>query len=693
MPNLVTTIFDLEDRGFAAGFKRMRADIANAEGAMGKMKAGISGLGGMLKENLATAAIAAGTAIVAFGAKSVHAFQETALEAGKLSDALGISVEDASRLMEVAGDLGVDMGALQTAFQRFSKAVGDGKVDLKQFGSDLVYAKDGSVDAYESFINAATAIDKIKDPTRRATEAQRVFGRSYGEIAELMKLEAHELREALEGVSDAKVIDEDEKRKAREMRATMDTLKDTVEDVEMQFGELLVTMGPALQGIAEGIATATGKLNEFYEWQQKVLRLGLGDDSIMKLAGGTEALNKAVGKASPEVRELADAIDVTDRSANDLEGTLSDAETATRRLGNEYDRLTGKLDEREAYANAQEAVGELMETMADAESSWGDLSSAADDATRAYADFVMQTDEIPDEVKATLIAELDAGNLDKVRAFIDAVMKGFDMPIYPKIVGKPGISGATGGQLPGVPHGAEGGIVNRPTVALIGEAGPEAVVPLHRTRGNGPLPSGHLGGGEVVNIHVDARGAVGLNGPQVEQWVHEAWTAARQRRRVPRRRGRRHPRTRGRCHRAGRPHRRRATRHARRCDRGDPPPRARSHSEPVPPRPARRHHSRQAPRAHTPCDLRRPDRRARLTHSTSARSLRQSGHFGPPWCRFVSITITRAPHTAADISPSARPAGPRTRCRGVRGMGVERATTWPGRMPRDGLLYHPEVAR
>jgi hypothetical protein len=42
--------------------------------------------------------------------------------------------------------------------------------------------------------------------------------------------------------------------------------------------------------------------------------------------------------------------------------------------------------------------------------------------------------------------------------------------------------------------GATGAIINRPTVALIGEAGPEALIPLNRTAGNAPLPSS-LGGG------------------------------------------------------------------------------------------------------------------------------------------------------------------------------------------------------
>jgi hypothetical protein len=55
---------------------------------------------------------------------------------------------------------------------------------------------------------------------------------------------------------------------------------------------------------------------------------------------------------------------------------------------------------------------------------------------------------------------------------------------------------------PPIPRGATGGIVNRPTYALIGEAGPEAVIPLNQTAGNGPLPRG-LGFGSNVNITVN----------------------------------------------------------------------------------------------------------------------------------------------------------------------------------------------
>ena len=71
----------------------------------------------------------------------------------------------------------------------------------------------------------------------------------------------------------------------------------------------------------------------------------------------------------------------------------------------------------------------------------------------------------------------------------------FDIPDWVPIVG-----GKTF-QLPKIPMLAKGGIVNSPTLAMIGEDGPEAVVPLSRK--NNPQGIGLGGGGGVtVNINV-----------------------------------------------------------------------------------------------------------------------------------------------------------------------------------------------
>ena len=63
------------------------------------------------------------------------------------------------------------------------------------------------------------------------------------------------------------------------------------------------------------------------------------------------------------------------------------------------------------------------------------------------------------------------------------------------------IPGVSIPQIPSIPLLAKGGIVNSPTLAMIGEAGPEAVVPLDK---------GGFGGG--INIYISGNTVVGRNG-------------------------------------------------------------------------------------------------------------------------------------------------------------------------------------
>jgi len=70
--------------------------------------------------------------------------------------------------------------------------------------------------------------------------------------------------------------------------------------------------------------------------------------------------------------------------------------------------------------------------------------------------------------------------------------------------------GGKGWDVPDIPMLAKGGIVTRPTLALIGEAGPEAVVPLN----------GRYGGTTVIyQYEITVNGAVDKDGvgKQIEQ--------------------------------------------------------------------------------------------------------------------------------------------------------------------------------
>jgi TP901 family phage tail tape measure protein len=58
-----------------------------------------------------------------------------------------------------------------------------------------------------------------------------------------------------------------------------------------------------------------------------------------------------------------------------------------------------------------------------------------------------------------------------------------------------------GFDIPGIPGLARGGIVTRPTLALLGEAGPEAVIPLSRGSGASALPAPNI----TITVHVEDR--------------------------------------------------------------------------------------------------------------------------------------------------------------------------------------------
>jgi hypothetical protein len=98
-------------------------------------------------------------------------------------------------------------------------------------------------------------------------------------------------------------------------------------------------------------------------------------------------------------------------------------------------------------------------------------------------------------------------SLDVIKTLFNAYLNGYKFvfnqiaKLWNSTIGKIGFTvpdwvpfvGGKSFDVPDIPMLAEGGIVNRPTLAMIGERGPEAVVPLDRYRGGG--------GGITININ------------------------------------------------------------------------------------------------------------------------------------------------------------------------------------------------
>lgn len=497
----IRVLFEVDDKG---SFGKIKRDIASADTAAGKMKAGASGLTGVLKDNVAGAALAAGTALVAFGVKSVNAFQDAALGAGKFADATGLAVEDASRWIEVAGDLGIEAGTIQGAFQKLNKSIADGKPALAEYGVEVVKTKDGVVDANATFINAATTIGAIEDPTKRAKAAQELFGKSYGEVAELLEMSASDVQTALDGVSDSKVIDEEELAKARKFRDTMDNLKDKLEDLALTLGESLV---PQLADLAEQaieVAEAGVKVKGGFDVAAQAafgVNLEAEDlyDTFERLAPSLEAagadvgtlfeqflagqvtlgdLNAIIAEHEDGLKSAGEAIDGFEkRLQNSYIDTVDDAEQATRDLENAYKSLTGELSGVESWIGVENAIDDYNAKINEAGASNRDKRLALVQLKQELINYLSELEGVPAEKQTEILALIDQGAFDEAERALGYLSRGRAVAISP----------TTGGQLPKVPRFDSGGVMPGPigqhNLALV--AGGETILPTHKPGNSG----------------------------------------------------------------------------------------------------------------------------------------------------------------------------------------------------------------
>jgi hypothetical protein len=499
----LTVVIDFVTGPAQSGLKKLRADVAQAEGAMGKAKAAAAGLGGALQQYAGQAAFAAGAALVTFGVKSVKAFQDTALAAGKFADATGASVESASRLIEVAGDLGISGETVQGAIQRMNKAIADGKPSLDGLADSIVRAKDGSVDSAATFENLITRIGGIRDATERAKVAQEVFGRSYGEMAELMNMSAGQLARRLEDVSDQKVINQQELERARKFRDSMDQLRDRVDDAALAVGENLV---PALTTVADAFgavstaieATPLDEIGKFFSvgaggwgliqkgvdrWKQSWNNLfgdgGEVETSIKTIEYGTEAAGEM---AAMYAERIPPAVEQSRVAVFRLRDATADAEAKAQDLEDQWATLFGTLDDQEALLNLQDQFDQLYAAGVEAYAAGVEGSDNAAEAQKRHQQAIIDTKReiatyakevlgLPVERVTKILADIDEGKLDQIERQLQILSRNRTMNL--SIIAK----GGAGYDLPFGGRRAQGGPVQPGKAYVVGEEGPEVIVP------------------------------------------------------------------------------------------------------------------------------------------------------------------------------------------------------------------------
>jgi hypothetical protein len=212
--------------------------------------------------------------------------------------------------MEVAGDVGVNVGTLEGAINKMNLAAGKG--DLAKLGIEGQTTSD-------QLLNALTHLQGIPDASTRATEGVKIFGKSWTNLAPLVE-SSKDLRQALKDVSEGQVIDQAEVEKAKRYRDAVDNLSDAWANFTLKVGEAAV--GPITDTLelvgelADQIGSLGGKAGGGVDWGEvfglsKLSNVTGGlkqaGDSSLSLVDNVKGIGKATFGLIPGLGGWADS--------------------------------------------------------------------------------------------------------------------------------------------------------------------------------------------------------------------------------------------------------------------------------------------------------------------------------------------------------------------------------------------------
>jgi hypothetical protein len=484
---IITSLEDTGIKNAKAAFGDLKTAVGNAEGGMDKFKAGSKVALDAVAANAATFAVAAGVAVGKFVGDGITAFQDMAISAGKFADATGLAVEDASRYIEAAGDIGIPIDAVEGAIGRLNKTIGADPDKVRDLGVDLVYLKDGSLDVNETFLNTIQHIKDIKDPAEKAKVATQLLGKGWQSMAELIEMGADDLSASLKEVSEQKVISESELQMARDYRAAMDNLGDSTEDLKVKSGQRLIPMLTFLANGASAALEFDGKVTELFK---DIVGNGTqAEEQLSELAGVVDEGRINAGNFKTAIQNAKTPLDNLATSASNASVALVNADTA-------WKNLTTSLDQEVALDDAKTKLGELEAAAAKAFGTGAQTD--IDDYEAKLADYA--------GVLAGISGTMD-GISSKEILFKFKTQGSAAALEYATYLARGaeygGLSQADALTLAGIstlPRRALGGPVSPGGSYIVGERGPELFTPS--SSGN-ITPNHAMGGGANITVNVN----------------------------------------------------------------------------------------------------------------------------------------------------------------------------------------------
>lgn len=537
-------LIDAKAGGAISELNKLNAEInmvnrtqTQATGMTGMFEKGLAKLGiqsndtgALMKAGLAAGATAAGYAMLRFGQDAIKATTGLADAVRSVSQATGMSAESSSRLVAIFDDYGISAESAAKGISKFGRTLFENTSALEQYGVVTAKNADGQINVQRTLLNVADAYANMTDPAAKAALVNEAFGRTGRDLIPVLEQGRQGILDLYAAVPDAQILSAEDLANAREYQLAIDNLNDVMMELQVTLGtELLPVLSDAANSFAtmartigrigslevplfnKSVFTMIGSLIDAANPIQQVVN-GINDVAGMFGLGGDEAdKNTAATKRNRDAQY--DAALAADRQTSAL---TAQNEALQKSIDLVYQRINADLGVEGAQINLEKAIQQTNTVLADGTKT--DLEKR---------ESVLQSAQAIDRLITSIRAqEIASGNADgNVQRQIETLnfLKGTLDPASPLIAHLDGYIGRLNGirsdittrvnviydvttmgaaAPPGIYEGpppyptggfdgdiwtpfARGGIVTGPTKALIGEAGPEAVIPLGKGAGMG----------------------------------------------------------------------------------------------------------------------------------------------------------------------------------------------------------------
>lgn len=420
MANKISVLVDVTVDRANTALKGFQNSIKNADGAVGKLKAGTKSMGDSLKANIMPVAVAAGAAVAAFAAKSINAASDLEESTNAVNKSFGEAAEGVLAIGENAAEsFGLsktEFNEAAVAFSSFAKEVAGPGGDV----SDVIAELTTRAADFASVMNisVAEASTVFRSGLSGETEPLKRFGinlsaaavEAYA-LANGLAANKKEMTEAVKVQARYGLLLEKTAMTAGDFADTSEGLANTTRIAQAKITDFQAEIGAKL------IPTVAAAANVAMDLADALERVGLeGDMAAGKLEdsgffgnikqGFEQVLNPAAG-AVKVFGEVSDRIDGMTGSGEDLEPVLRDTsramvqqsvdaallEAATRRGTEATQRSTAEIERKsDAMEDARQAT--IRATQA---------TLGAIDADLGYRQSMENTNAVLADVKASAL--------------------------------------------------------------------------------------------------------------------------------------------------------------------------------------------------------------------------------------------------------------------------------------------------